>query len=242
MNITTLTTVNGHEVQVQKQTTRLELFTPGRGVLNIVSEEAPEPGQPVLRVMKLDDNQPRIVFTGYIDAVTQVQKKSWSITVREISATLARRVVVSVRHATAENILQSLTEQTGLQFLLPESDWTEKDLPRFQHIGTGYSALDKLLTAFSVKKGIWHQQTDGRVYVGEYENSSVNKVITLQPSDISNVSSTAGEISAIPQLRPGHRISVSGTEKYITAIDTSADTMRLTWATTITDNRFKATQ
>ena len=51
MNITTLTTVNGKEVQVEKQTTRLELFTPGRGVLNIVSEEIPTPGQPVMRIM-----------------------------------------------------------------------------------------------------------------------------------------------------------------------------------------------
>lgn len=241
MNITTLTTVNGKEVQVEKQTTRLELFTPGRGVLNIVSEETPTPGQPVMRIMQLEDNAPRIVFTGYIDAVTQVQKNAWSVTVRELSAALARRINISTRHAKAAHVLQAITEQTGLQFLLPESEWTQKDLPRFQHIGTGYSALDKLLTAFNVQKGIWHQQTDGRVYVGEYEKSAVNKAIQLQPEQISKVSSTAGEIPALPRLRPGHRINVNGSEKYITAIDTSADTMRLTWSTSITDNRFKAT-
>ena len=241
MNITSQTTVNGKPVQVIKQTTRVELKTPGRGVLNIVTDDTPAPGQPVTRIMQLDDNDARTIFTGYIETVTQAQKNAWSIVVRELAAVLARRITISVRHCKASNILAAIADQTGLQFVLPKSDWTEKDLARFQHIGTGYSALDKLLTAFNVKKGIWHQQTDGRIYVGEYEHSLVNKTIKLAPEHISEVSSTSGEIPAIPRLRPGVKIDINGQIKYITAIDIDTDTMRLTWQASITDKRLQAT-
>lgn len=242
MNISSTTIVNGKSVQVVKQATRLELRTPGRGVLTIIADEVPTPGNHVERVMQIDDNEPRSTFQGYIETATQVQASAWSIIVREFSAVLARRINISLRHCKASQILKALAEQTGVQFVLPESEWTEKDLPRFQHIGTGYSAIDKVLTAFSIQKGMWHQQTDGRIYVGEYEKSLVNKEIQLQPEQIDNINATGGEIPAIPRLRPGVRININGQIKYISSIDTAADTMRITWQTSITDKRLKATE
>lgn len=243
MNITSLLKINSSPVLEIKKTIRLELKTPGRGIFTVKQDEAPKAGQLIESAMQLGETPARTVFIGFIETVTPIQRGVFQVLAREPAAALNRPLPLSLRHCTPQQILTAISEITGLQFVLPKSDWVKEDVPRFQHTGGGYGALDNLLRVFSVPRGIWQQQTDGRIYVGELDKSpSGGKAIEIQAEFLNNMSSTGGDIPAIPRLRPGVEIKINSETFFITSIDVAENTMRLQWDKNPFDKKLRGIQ
>lgn len=243
MKITTWVNINNTAVSDQAKSLRLDLVSPGRGLITVLADEPPEKGQYTKVAMQLGDNQVQIVFQGFIDQVTHIQTRQYRVLVREFSALLNQRIAINIQHATPADILAEISEQTGLVFVLPDSEWTKNDVARFQHIGGGYGALDYLLRTFNVKSPVWHQQPDGRIYVGELKKSLMaGKELTIKPELFSSISATAGTLPAIPRLRPGAKINHGTGTKYITAVEINDNLMRLTWADKISNKHLQAIQ
>lgn len=243
MKITTWVTINQKPVGELSKSIRLDLTTPGRGIISVTSDQPVIPGQYIQISMQLGDNPAQVVFQGVVHNVTPMQKGAYKVVIREFSALLNQRISINLRHCTAENILSYISEKTGLVFVLPDSEWTKQDIARFQHVGGGYGALDNLLRVFQVKQGIWQQQPDGRIYVGELDKSIMQgKAVSLRPEIITNLSNTGGNIPAIPRLRPGARIRLNDHRKIITDVEINDNMMRLTWADNISNKHMQAIQ
>lgn len=243
MKITSWVKINGKPVSEQDKSLRLDLVSPGRGLITVLADEPPEKGQYTEVAMQLGDNQGQMVFQGFIDQVTHIQARQYRVLVREFSALLNQRIAINIQHATPADILAAISQQTGLVFVLPDSEWTKNDVARFQHIGGGYGALDYLLRIFNVKSPVWHQQPDGRIYVGELEKSLMAGKELLIPAELfSSISTTAGTLPAIPRLRPGAKINHGTGTKYITAVEVTDNLMRLTWADNISNKHLQAIQ
>lgn len=230
MKITSVLNINNTAVHEIKKLIRLELKTPGRAIFHLKTNTAPLAGQLIESAMQLGDNEARTVFLGFVETVTPLQDGVFTIVAREAAAALNRPMAISLRHCTVQQVLEFISEKTGLDFVVPDSEWQKNDLPRFQHTGGGYGALDNLLRVFEVPNGIWQQQPDGRIYVGELEKSITGgKAIAVQSELISNMSNNGGDLPAMPRLRPGVKIQISGQDFYITGMDITDNTMRLQW-------------
>ncbi len=243
MKIKTLIEVAESPAHEIKKALRLEHKTPGRGIITIKTDTTPAEGDPVKVTMQLGDNEARVVMLAFVEAVTPGQVGEWRLLVRELAALLNRRISISLRSCTPQQVLAAISEKTGAHFVLPDSEWTKQDLPRFQHIGGGYGALDNLLRAFGVQNGTWQQQPDGRIYVGELEKSLVGgKVVEIEAAVFDDISTTSGTLPAIPRLRPGTKISIGGKVRHITAIDITDNTMRLHWVKNLQDEKLRGIQ
>lgn len=230
MKINKHTEINGEKVAATSSHIRLERNTPGRAIFTITKpENPPEIGQTINQSAQADGGPWRTLFAGYIERLVPTGTNVWQILARENAAALNQRLNINARHCQPADLLKTISEQTGVVFVMPESDWTKKTAARFQHIGTGYDALDQLIKIWEIPGGIWHQQPDGRVYVGEYNRSVINKTIEL-PADIFAAKAvTGGTMLLIPRLRPGVKIVTGDITQTITAIEITGDTMRLEW-------------
>ena len=243
MKITTLVNISEKPVTLISQSIRLEIDTPARGILNIKTDEQIERGQLVEVAMQLGNEQAHYVFVGFIESITPSHTNGYQILVRELAALLNRRVAISLQHCTAKDIVSEISAQTGAHFVLPDSAWTKKDLPRYQHIGGGYSALDYLLRAFDVQSPIWQQQPNGTIYVGELEKSLMgSKAINIESEVFSNIGIAGGELPTMPRLRPGIKIKINGHEKQIASIDINNEIMRLGWVENLHDEKLRGIQ
>lgn len=235
MRIDKALTINGAAAELVNHQIRLQLQTPGRSIITALTDNFPEIGQPVLLDARLSGFDWRPVFFGWIESAQQLNTGAWQLITREPAALLNRRITINLRHPLPVDVLNALADATGLVFIMPDSEWAKVQVPRFQHIGGGYGALDNLLRVWAVAGGIWQQQPDGRVYVGERSlSSNGKKVIELPASAFSDLTSLGGMLPLMPRLRPGVAIKISdGPAQIVHTIDITGDTMRLQWRPTI---------
>ena len=242
MRVEYILSINGAPVECRKPVVRLDIQTPGRAIMTVLSDTAPERGNIIELIGKNSATDWVPQFLGYIETVQKNNTRAWQITAREITATLNRRLVINQRHCLPRDVLASISEQTGLTFVLPNNDWTQQQLPRFQHIGGGYGALDNILRVWGVNAGIWQLQTDGRVYIGEL-SSSVYKgaALSLPASIFKSLTALGGTIPLQPRIRPGIAIQIDGGDRQIIhQIDIDGDFQRLQWRPTINAKALRA--
>lgn len=231
MKIQTLLFVNEVEAEISDCCIRLDLFTPGRAVISLTGL-VPVKAQSIEVRASMGGEDYRRVFWGYIEDVTEKQSGVYEVIAREFAAILNQRIAINLRHCTPSDVLAAVADQTGLQFVLPENSWTTQTIPRFQHVGGGYMVLDKLLTLWSVTDGVWQQQSDGRVYVGESLNSVPgSKTISLPVDAYKSHSITGGSLPLVPRIRPGVRINLLDETFVVHAVEIKGDSMRLQWMT-----------
>lgn len=230
MKINKHTEINGQKVSAPSSQIRLEIHTPGRAIFTISKpDQTPQPGQAITHSTQTGNSDWCTLFAGYIERVAITGPDTWQIIARENAAALNQRLNINARHCQPADLLNIISEQTGVAFVLPESDWTKKTAARFQHIGTGYGALDQLIKIWEIPAGIWHQQPDGRVYIGEKQHSITNKTIALPPDVFSQKTVTGATLILVPRLRPGTKIKTGDITQTVTAIDITGDTMRIEW-------------
>ncbi|MEH6344991.1 MAG: hypothetical protein V7785_07900 [Bermanella sp.] len=230
MRITKQLKIAGNEQKLVSDSIRLEMQTPGRCVLTVKSDVLPVQNALIEINGSLGAGELRRLFLGYIDKLTIIQDGLYKIVGRELSATLNRRVALNLRHVTPAQVLEEISHLTSHEFILPNSEWKNKTVARFQHIGGGYGALDYLLSAWRVEKGFWHQQANGQIYVGECEKSVPGqKIISIDAKKFESMSAKGGTLPLVPRLRPGVQIDTAGQVNFINSVDIVGETMRLNW-------------
>lgn len=240
MNINKLTEINGNKVQASGVQIHLEHNTPGRAIISINTKTPPTIGATVTHLAQINGDEWRAIFIGYIERAVPMRCDVWQIFARENAAVLNQRLNINARHCQPADVLKIISEQTGTVFVLPNSEWTKRTAARFQHIGTGYDALDQLIKIWSVPGGMWHQQPDGRVYIGEKTKSLIGKApIELAADIFASKAVTGGTLILMPRLRPGLQINTGGIIQTINSVEITGDTMRLNWTRDI--KKIKAT-
>lgn len=230
MKITKQLKINQQEATLVNDAIKQDMQTPGRCVLTVYSEEKPTTGQLLEISAQMSGQELRRVFFGFIDTVTQQQNGIYKIVGREFSAMLNRRIALNLRHVKPSDVLQEISKQTGLQFILPKSEWTKKTIARFQHIGGGYGAMDSILNLWQVERGLWQQQPDGQIYIGESIKSAPGqKRIKLAPEFFETTSVQGGTLPLVPRIRAGVQIEIAEKILYVNSIEIMGDKMRLNW-------------
>nr|WP_254320840.1 hypothetical protein [Vibrio cholerae] len=124
------------------------------------------------------------------------------------------------------DIFAIITKKTGLEFRLPEADYTKKVIPNFVNQGDGYQCLDKIGKAYQVPDFVWYQDTDQVIYFGAYEHSHFyNKPMSIPHEFTSKQSSNSVTFAPFPMLRPG-RVAF---DKRITKLELFGDEMTAFW-------------
>ncbi|MGF1688361.1 hypothetical protein L4C36_16985 [Photobacterium japonica] len=212
------------KVKVKTYRVVLTENTPGRCRLTV--EGNPEPNTIVAVDLGWGDAISR-VFIGYIEQV-QPAEKGWSnLFCRELAAILFKPLNVIMRHPTLMQILSNVTQQTGLQFVVPEQAYSKTSIPCFYSDGNGYRIMDELAQAFSIEDFFWQQQGNGQIFVGSWKDSYwADKPITL-PNEIMTKHSGNKSVSvpAIPKLRPG--VVVNGLR--LSSVEFEGTEVKLTW-------------
>ncbi|KAB7715695.1 hypothetical protein GBN32_00205 [Plesiomonas shigelloides] len=168
-------------------------------------------------------------FTGYVERDQPAENGSRRLFIRESAGLLDFNYPCSLQHPTLRDVLNSLSQQSGLQFVSPSAEYTSIKIPHFIHTGSGTQLLNLLGRSFNIPDYIWHTMPDGSVYVGSAKHSrfaSIN-LPELPPQYLIGYSGgNSATFMQIPTLRPGINLP-SGR---ITHIALKDFTMNITWA------------
>ncbi len=165
MKLATNLTLGGQPANLIDHDIVLDLCAGGRAALTI--EGSAEKGQ-TLTVDLGYNGELRRWFIGYVYDVQPASK----LLCRELAGILGSSFPISLQQATLRGLLAWLSDQTQLTFLLPDgTDYTDKPIPNFTSAGTGYQLLNNAGRAFAVPDFIWHQQSDGTIFVGTHAHS-----------------------------------------------------------------------
>lgn len=232
MKITKQAKLNDQATALASNMVVLDLVTPGRGVFEITSQTKPVTGNKFEFSGQMSGQPMRAIMLGYVETVSELKTGHYKILVRELAASLNRMVPINLRHVTPGQVLEEISKQTGMSFVLPDSPWTNKTTPRFAHAGGGYYALDAILSAWQVQNPVWFAQSDGQIYLGELDKSIPGqKQIELPAELFENISIKGGTLPLMPRLRPGTKVKVGEQINIITSVEITGESMRLNWQT-----------
>ena len=97
-------------------------------------------------------------------------------------------------------------------------------LANFYHNGDGITALRQCGKVFAIPDYIFQQLTDGKIFVGSWQDSQWQKSpVSISEDLITKLTATTAKMLATPKLRPGlmlnnkiiHQITFSNTEMQI---------------------------
>lgn len=241
MKITKRLKINGKDAELDDQLSIMDFMTPGRAILKFRSDNSVSEKGIVELIGQLSDNPASMMVLGYIERVIESKNNYYQVLVRELSSLLNRRLSLNLRHCTAKDVLEKISDLVGAEFVIPDSDWVNEIIPRFQHIGGGYMALDSILKSWHVKHGVWHQQENGKIYIGEYEKSVLGEKIIELPADlIDKLTVTGGTFPLMPRIKPGMQVIIDKRINYISTVEVQQNTMRLKWVTNLWENKLRA--
>ncbi|MCG7499385.1 hypothetical protein MHO82_21190 [Vibrio sp. Of7-15] len=167
-------------------------------------------------------------FDGFITKAQSAQNGYTRFVARERAGLLAARWPISIQHPTVGEVIEQLSFDTGLAFVLPnDADYVFERIPNFTSQGTGYQLLNNLGRAFNIPDFCWYQQTDGTIYVGSFAHSRwVSRPIELDNQFSSTQrGGNSMTLSVMPSVRPG--VVVNG--QRITQVQCEKDQMTLYW-------------
>jgi hypothetical protein len=223
--LTKVLTINGKAVKnIVNDNTTLGLFITGRATFTVVCDEEPQ-GLVELHI-GYSVNNPTPYFLGVIESKHQANGQ-WFITCRELLGALSFQTSIAIRHATAEQVLNKLSE-LGVEFVTPNAQYITTKAPCFYHNGTGLSVLQQIGKVFNIEDFIYQQRPDGKIYVGSWHDSgwAKSEITDFAEHPIKVKNSTSGELIAIPNIRPGLKLN----GRYITQVNLSGNKQVLTWS------------
>lgn len=219
-------TINGKPVEMNTDDVRLDLFKPGRAAFRVAS------GEPLNGVVQFSfgykPNALHSLFSGYVENSYAIDKKQQQIFCREFTAALNRIVPLNLRNCSMRDVLKAVNGLTAVQFVVPQQQYTDEKAPAFFSIGNGYHCMDALARVYRVPQFIWQQQGDGKVFVGNWQDSYwAGKEIALpvEWQAESGIANTA-KVPIVPSIRPGVKFT-SG--EIITAVSYGESHMELGW-------------
>lgn len=224
--------INGEQRKLVSEQIILELSAGGRATFVIEGEV--EERQLVEFQMGYQGDY-LAYFNGFITKAQPAQNGFTRFIARERSGLLAARWPSSIQHPTVSEVIEQLSFETGLTFVLPEQDYVYNRIPNFTSQGTGYQLLNNVGRAFSIPDFCWYQQTDNTIYLGSFADSRwQSRPIKLEPA--LSKKQHGGEsmtMAVIPSVRPGAIVN----QKRITEVHIEKDDMTLFWKTESADKR-----
>jgi len=167
------------------------------------------------------------VFSGYVERAMPSVNGWYTLFCREWSASLAYNLSVMLRHPTMRQVLDEITAQTGIEFVIPSAGYADTAIPCFYSDCSGYAMLNNIGRAFKIDDFVWYQQGNGKVYVGSYADS----FWADKPVKIANGLMTdhqAGKTATIPAA-PMVRPNVTANDERITAVEFKGTNMQISW-------------
>ncbi|GEK13208.1 hypothetical protein [Aliivibrio fischeri] len=197
------------------------------GAANIVTNKEPKVGQIIAYECGYNNNLIRW-FTGYVESYRQVNTGEYSFFSRELSAILRHDLPVSYQHITLSGLLGAISDITGLEFVTPEKEYVHKSVPYVVNQNQGYALMDNIGKLFNIKRYVWQQQGNGKIFVGSWNDSMWAETnIPLPEKLIENASIDGANIPLLPALRPG--AIVNG--QRVRNIQQQQSRMDITWMT-----------
>lgn len=221
-------TVAGSRYEIVDSNLRLGIFTPGRALFT-VQAEASLKGLVVFSCgYSADAVKPW--FVGFVEACTTVDKKQQRIFCRELSASLYYRLPLALRDVDLQKTLDQIADTSGLQFVLPSGgqSYLTTKAAAFYNTANGFHAMDSLAYVFGITKPLWQQLTDGKVFVGSWDDSPwANKKVEIDRSWERQLTSHNGAtLPALPALRPGALYNGS----VLTDVEFTGTQMNISWS------------
>ncbi|MEF1204327.1 hypothetical protein [Photobacterium damselae] len=199
--------------------------SPGSAI--IVTNSEPKVGQIIAYECGYNNDLERW-FTGYVESYKEVASNEFSIFARELTALLRKPLQLYHQHISLQQLLQTITTKTGLQFVVPDKDYAKNIAPYIVNNGNGYALFDNLGHVFGIQKYVWQQQGNGKIFVGSWLDSIwANVNIPVPANMLTDVSIDSATINMIPALRPG--VVING--QRVRNIELKNDKMTLTWIT-----------
>lgn len=167
------------------------------------------------------------VFIGYVERVMPAEA-GWSlIFCREVAASLAFNLSVMLRHPTLRQVIGEISEQTGLEFVLPDKPYADTAIPCFYCDSSGYAMLDNLGRTYKVPDFIWQQQGNGKIYLGSYQDSFWHDKPIIIPNNLMTNHQAGKTVSmpAAPMVRP----NVTANNERIKSVEFKGANMTITW-------------
>ncbi|KJF83553.1 hypothetical protein UA31_03185 [Photobacterium angustum] len=211
-------------VKVTKHRIAFSENTPGRCTITV--EGNPEVNTIVAVELGWGDGISR-VFLGYVERIQPVQMGYSQLFCRELSALLFKPLNVALRHPTLMQLLEDVTNKTGLQFVVPDKAYSKTAIPCFYSDGNGYRIMDEIAQAFSVDDFFWQQQGNGQIFVGSWKDSFwASKPVDI-PADLmtGQTATKSIKVPAIPRIKPG--VLVNGLR--ISGVEFEETEVKLTW-------------
>lgn len=223
--------ISNDEVELTSNMVSLKLSLGGVAIFKIKADLPPEQ----LEQVRFDigyESKTKPWFEGYIDKVQPAENGYYKITAKELSGILSKRWPISIEHPTVEQVISTLSELTGLEFVLPEQDYITKPIAKFVCQGTGYQCLDQVAKAFSISDCVWYQRTDQTVYFGSYQDSHFFQKPIQVPQQFSDRQSGDNiTFAPFPMLRPGRVMN----DYRVIRLDLIGDEMTAYWKAKETD-------
>ncbi|HGS4749422.1 TPA: hypothetical protein ACMDRF_002247 [Vibrio cholerae] len=225
MKLTKRLFISNEEYELADNKVSLKLSLGGKAIFIVTTTTPPER----FALVRFDigyEQQTAPFFEGFIDKVEPASNGAFRLIVKELSGILSNPLPISIEHPTMADIFAIITKKTGLEFRLPEADYTKNVIPNFVNQGDGYQCLDKIGKAFQVPDFVWYQDTDQVIYFGAYEHSHFyNKPMSIPHEFTSKQSSNSVTFAPFPMLRPG-RVAF---DKRITKLELFGDEMTAFW-------------
>lgn len=224
--------INGVQRKLVFEQVILELSAGGRATF-VIEGEVKESQLVELQIGYQDDY--KAYFDGFITKAQPAQNGFTRFIARERSGLLAARWPISIQHPTVSEVIEQLSFETGLKFVLPEQDYIYNRIPNFTSQGTGYQLLNNLGRAFSIPDFCWYQQTDSTIYLGSFADSRWQSRPVPLDTELSNQQRGGDSMTleVIPSVRPGAIIN----QKRITEVHFEKDEMTLYWKTESAEKR-----
>ena len=207
-------TIAGREYPIVKIRCRLGLKQVGSGFITIRTPSPPDPGLLVLDAFYPASPRHEI-FRGGIGDMVSSGRNYCDLFVRELSCAVDFDFRFHRRHITAQHLLRSICETTGLEVAVPDgAKWMDVQQPDFINMTDCRSALESAINIWHIQDGIWCQLPGGALYFGEYEKSPFfgDTVVDLSPKlivkhipDLKRI-----ELPTLPRMRPGSRFHLNG--------------------------------
>ncbi|NNN99102.1 hypothetical protein FKQ62_06390 [Vibrio sp. B1-2] len=165
-------------------------------------------------------------FEGFIEKIQPAPNGYQKIVVKEYAGILSQRWTVSIEHPTIADILNRLSDLTGLEFKLPDADYTKAVIPNFVSQGDGYQCLEQIAKAFNIDDCVWFQDVDQQIYFSSYQDSHFyNKPMSVPSEFSTRQNANSFTFVPFPMIRPGR--TVNGNR--ITKIELFDDDMTAHW-------------
>lgn len=225
MKLTQRLFINNQEVETASQHVSLKLSQGGKALFVVKDAKAYQRFDLVRFDIGYEaDTAP--FFEGFIDKIEPAANGAHKVVVKELAGVLSNSLAISLEHPTLRDIFDEISDKTGLEFALPDADYTTQVIANFVTHGSGYQCLMNIARAFGVTDPIWCQREDQQIYFGAYADSHFyQKPMTIPLEFTSRQRSNSVTFVPFPMLRPGRIVF----DKRITRLDFDGTEMTAYW-------------